>query len=193
MYDKDGQLHVFIKRMLKKNKWRGEMIMKWISVNEKLPPEPVRQVSTLDKIMEAIEAEELVEYLVIIGGAKKATTLYYTGDGEFFDAITQDLYPVIAWEELPGVPDSYVEKSLVNQETEIIENKSEETGKEEYFSDKEYEKKQLFDVSVMIGCLIIRWITKYYSVSLICDCFMVIVLIDFLTNKNIYQQRKKRK
>lgn len=193
MYDKDGQLHVFIKRMLKKNKWRGEMIMKWISVNEKLPPEPVRQVSTLDKIMEAIEAEELVEYLVIIDGAKKATTLYYTGDGEFFDAITQDLYPVIAWEELPGVPDDYGEKSLVNQETEIIENKSEETGKEEYFSDKEYEKKQLFDVSVMIGCLIIRWITKYYSISLICDCFMVIVLIDFLTNKNIYQQRKKRK
>lgn len=49
--------------------------MKWISVNEKLPPEPVRQVNTLDKIMAAIEAEELVEYLVIIDGAKKATTL----------------------------------------------------------------------------------------------------------------------
>ena len=32
--------------------------MKWISVNEKLPPEPVRQVNTLDKIMAAIEAEE---------------------------------------------------------------------------------------------------------------------------------------
>lgn len=30
--------------------------MKWISVNEKLPPEPVNQVDTLDKIMEAIEA-----------------------------------------------------------------------------------------------------------------------------------------
>ena len=119
-------------------------------------------------------------YLVVIDGAEKATTLYYTGDGEFFDAVTQDLYPVIAWEELPGVPDR-------------IENKSEETGKEEYFSDKEYEKKQLFDVSVMIGCLIIRWITKYYSVNLICDCFMVIVLFDFLANKNIYQQRKKRK
>ena len=70
--------------------------MKWISVNEKLPPEPVNQVDTLDKIMEAIEAEELVEYLVVIDGAKKATTLYYTGDGEFFDAVTQDLYPVIA-------------------------------------------------------------------------------------------------
>lgn len=81
--------------------------MKWISVNEKLPPEPVNQVDTLDKIMEAIEAEELVEYLVVIDGAKKATTLYYTGDGEFFDAVTQDLYLVIAWEELPGVPDSY--------------------------------------------------------------------------------------
>ena len=167
--------------------------MKWISVNEKLPPEPVRQVNTLDKIMAAIEAEELVEYLVIIDGAKKATTLYYTGDGEFFDAVTQDLYPVIAWKKLPGVPDSYVEKSLVNQETEIIENKSEETGKEEYFSDKEYEKKQLFDVSVMIGCLIIRWITKYYSVSLICDCFMVIVMIDFLTNEKIYAKKEKRK
>ena len=154
--------------------------MKWISVNEKLPPEPVNQVDTLDKIMEAIEAEELVEYLVVIDGAEKATTLYYTGDGEFFDAVTQDLYPVIAWEELPGVPDR-------------IENKSEETGKEEYFSDKEYEKKQLFDVSLMIGCLIIRWITKYYSVSLICDCFMVIVMIDFLTNEKIYAKKEKRK
>lgn len=168
--------------------------MKWKSVNEKLPPEPVKQVDTLDKIMEAIEAEELVEYLVIIDGAKKATTLYYTGDGEFFDAVTQDLYPVIAWKKLPGVPDSYVEKSLVNQETEIIENKSEETGKEEYFNDKEYKKRQLFDkVCLMIGCLIVRWKTKYYGVSLICDFFMVIVMIDFLTNKNIYQQRKKRK
>ena len=152
--------------------------MKWISVNEKLPPEPVNQVDTLDKIMEAIEAEELVEYLVVIDGAKKATTLYYTGDGEFFDAVTQDLYPVIAWEELPGVPDSYVE----------------ETGKEEYFSDKKYKKRQLFDkVCLMIACLIVRWRTEYYVVSLICDCFMVIVMFDFLTDKNIYQQRKKRK
>lgn len=168
--------------------------MKWISVNEKLPPEPVKQVDTLDKIMEAIEAEELVEYLVIIDGAKKATTLYYTGDGEFFDVVTQDLYPVIAWKELPGVPDSYVKKSLVNQETEIIENKSEETGKEEYFNDKEYKKRQLFDkVCLMIGCLIVRWRTNYYVVNLICDFFMVIVMIDFLTDKNIYQQRKKRK
>lgn len=154
--------------------------MKWISVNEKLPPEPVKQVDTLDKIMEAIEAEELVEYLVIIDGAEKATTLYYTGDGEFFDAVTQELYPVIAWEELPGVPDR-------------IENKSEETGKEEYFKDKEYKKRQLFEVCLMIVCLIIRWRTKYYCVSLICDCFAMIVMIDFLTNKNIYQQRKKRK
>lgn len=168
--------------------------MKWISVNEKLPPEPVRQVNTLDKIMEAIEAEELVEYLVIIDGSQKATTLYYTGDGEFFDAVTQDLYPVIVWKELPGVPNSYVKKSLVNQETEIIENKSEETGKEEYFSDKEYKKRQLFDkVCLMIGCLIVRWRTNYYVVNLICDFFMVIVMIDFLTDKNIYQQRKKRK
>lgn len=154
--------------------------MKWKSVNEKLPPEPVKQVDTLDKIMAAIEAEELVEYLVIIDGAEKATTLYYTGDGEFFDAVTQDLYPVIAWEELPGVPDR-------------IENKSEETGKEEYFKDKEYKKRQLFEVCLMIVCLIIRWRTKYYYVSLICDCFAMIVMIDFLTNKNIYQQRKKRK
>ena len=155
--------------------------MKWISVNEKLPPEPVNQVDTLDKIMEAIEAEELVEYLVVIDGAKKATTLYYTGDGEFFDAVTQDLYPVIAWEELPGVPDR-------------IENKSEETGKEEYFSDKKYKKRQLFDkVCLMIACLIVRWRTEYYVVSLICDCFMVIVMMDFLTNEKIYAKKEKRK
>lgn len=169
------------------------MIMKWISVNEKLPPEPVRQVNTLDKIMAAIEAEELVEYLVIIDGAKKATTLYYTGDGEFFDAVTQDLYPVIAWEELPGVPDNYGEKSLVNQETEIIENKSEETWKEEYFNYKEYEKKQLFDIFLVIVFSIIGWKIKYYVVNLICNFFTVIVLIDFLTNEKIYTKKEKRK
>lgn len=167
--------------------------MKWISVNEKLPPEPVRQVNTLDKIMAAIEAEELVEYLVIIDGAKKATTLYYTGDGEFFDAVTQDLYPVIAWEELPGVPDNYGEKSLVNQETEIIENKSEETWREEYFNYKEYEKKQLFDIFLVIVFSIIGWKIKYYVVNLICNCFTVIVLIDFLTNEKIYTKKEKRK
>lgn len=167
--------------------------MKWISVNEKLPPEPVRQVNTLDKIMAAIEAEELVEYLVIIDGAKKATTLYYTGDGEFFDAVTQDLYPVIAWEELPGVPDNYGEKSLVNQETEIIENKSEETWKEEYFNYKEYEKKQLFDIFLVIVFSIIGWKIKYYVVNLICSFFTVIVLIDFLTNEKIYTKKEKRK
>ncbi len=167
--------------------------MKWISVNEKLPPEPVRQVNTLDKIMAAIEAEELVEYLVIIDGAKKATTLYYTGDGEFFDAVTQDLYPVIAWEELPGVPDNYGEKSLVNQETEIIENKSEETWKEEYFNYKEYEKKQLFDIFLVIVFSIIGWKIKYYVVNLICNFFTVIVLIDFLTNEKIYTKKEKRK
>lgn len=167
--------------------------MKWISVNEKLPPEPVRQVNTLDKIMAAIEAKELVEYLVIIDGAKKATTLYYTGDGEFFDAVTQDLYPVIAWEELPGVPDNYGEKSLVNQETEIIENKSEETWKEEYFNYKEYEKKQLFDIFLVIVFSIIGWKIKYYVVNLICNFFTVIVLIDFLTNEKIYTKKEKRK
>lgn len=167
--------------------------MKWISVNEKLPPEPVNQVDTLDKIMEAIEAEELVEYLVVIDGAKKATTLYYTGDGEFFDAVTQDLYPVIAWEELPGVPDNYREKSLVNQETEIIENKSEETWKEEYFNYKEYEKKQLFDIFLVIVFSIIGWKIKYYVVNLICNFFTVIVFIDFLTNEKIYTKKEKRK
>lgn len=167
--------------------------MKWISVNEKLPPEPVRQVNTLDKIMEAIEAEELVEYLVIIDGAQKATTLYYTGDGEFFDAVTQDLYPVIVWKELPGVPNSYVKKSLVNQETEIIENKSEETGKEEYFSDKEYEKNQFLDMCLLIVLSIISLRTKYDSVSLICDCFTVILMIDFLANEKIYAKKEKRK
>lgn len=154
--------------------------MKWISVNEKLPPEPVKQVDTLDKIMEAIEAEELVEYLVVIDGAEKATTLYYTGDGEFFDAVTQDLYPVIAWEELPGVPDR-------------IENKSEETGKEEYFKDKEYEKNQFLDMCLLIVFSIISLRTKYDSVILYCDCFTVIVMMDFLVNEKIYAKKEKRK
>ena len=77
--------------------------MNWIPVIKALPPEPIKPVNTLYRIIEAIEEGELDEYLVTIKGAIKSTTLYYIGDGEWFDAITKDLYPVVAWSKLPEV------------------------------------------------------------------------------------------
>lgn len=77
------------------------MQIDWIAVKDMLPPEPLKSVENLAKIIDALEEGELEEYLVTIKGAVKATTLYYTGNGEWWDAITQDLYPVVAWSRLP--------------------------------------------------------------------------------------------
>ena len=76
------------------------MQIDWIAVKDMLPPEPLKPVENLAKIIDALEEGELEEYLVTIKGAVKATTLYYTGNGEWWDAITQDLYPVVAWSRL---------------------------------------------------------------------------------------------
>ena len=79
------------------------MLMKidWIEVNNMLPPEPIKPVENLAKRIDSLEEGELEEYLVTIKGAVKATTLYYTGNGKWWDAITQNFYPVVAWSRLP--------------------------------------------------------------------------------------------
>lgn len=66
-----------------------------------LPPEPIKPIENLAKRIDSLEEGELEEYLVTIKGAVKATTLYYTGNGEWWDAITQNFYPVVAWGRLP--------------------------------------------------------------------------------------------
>ena len=54
------------------------MQIDWIAVKDMLPPEPIKPVENLAKIIDALEEGELEEYLVTIEGAVKATTLYYT-------------------------------------------------------------------------------------------------------------------
>ena len=51
---------------------------------------------------------KLTEYIVMILGANKATTLYYAGDGHWYDVTSQEYYPVIAWQPLP----EYCNKNL---------------------------------------------------------------------------------
>ena len=81
------------------------MQIDWIAVKDMLPPEPIKPVENLakriDSLIDSLEEGELEAYLVTIKGAVKATTLYYTGNGEWWDAITQNFYPVVAWGRLP--------------------------------------------------------------------------------------------
>lgn len=77
------------------------MQIDWIAVKDMLPPEPIKPIENLAKRIDSLEEGELEEYLVTIKGAVKATTLYYTGNGEWWDAITQNFYPVVAWGRLP--------------------------------------------------------------------------------------------
>ena len=64
----------------------------WIPCSVKMPNEP--EIGMLD-------IECLQEYNVMIEGVDAATTLYYAGDGEWYDFITGAFYKVIAWQPLP--------------------------------------------------------------------------------------------
>ena len=65
----------------------------WIPVEKELPPEPPEYVD---------DEDDLKEYIVMIVGATRPTTLRYAGDGTWWEDGTY--YPVIAWQPLP---DSY--------------------------------------------------------------------------------------
>ena len=69
----------------------------WIPCCERLPEEPERT----DDVEESIRLEKLNEYNVMISGAEKPTTLYYAGDGYWYDEASQDYYPVTVWQTLP--------------------------------------------------------------------------------------------
>ena len=74
----------------------------WILCSVKMPEEP--EIGMRD-------IECLQEYNVMIEGADAATTLYYAGDGEWYDFITESFYKVIAWQPLP---EPYQPKICVN-------------------------------------------------------------------------------
>lgn len=62
----------------------------WISVDERLPEEPPEYVD---------DEDDLEEFIVMIDGATRPTTLRYAGDGTWWEDGTY--YPVIAWRPLP--------------------------------------------------------------------------------------------
>ncbi len=70
----------------------------WIPCSERFPGEPERT----DDVEESIYIGRLTEYNVMIQGAEKSTTLYYAGDGYWYDEVSQEYYPVIAWQPLPA-------------------------------------------------------------------------------------------
>ena len=62
----------------------------WIPVKKELPPEPPEYVD---------DEDDLEEYIVMIDGATRPTTLSYAGDGTWWEDGTY--YPVIAWQSMP--------------------------------------------------------------------------------------------
>ena len=73
----------------------------WIPVEKELPPEPPEYVD---------DEDDLEEYIVMIDGAERPTTLRYAGDGTWWEDGTY--YHVIAWCPLPERyrPESKTEK-----------------------------------------------------------------------------------
>ncbi len=64
----------------------------WIPVEEDLPPEPPEYVG---------DEDDLEQYIVMIDGAERPTTLRYAGDGTWWEDGTY--YHVIAWRPMPEV------------------------------------------------------------------------------------------
>ena len=64
----------------------------WIPVEKALPPEPPEYVD---------DEDDLEQYIVMIDGAERPTTLRYAGDGTWWEDGTY--YHVIAWRPMPEV------------------------------------------------------------------------------------------
>ncbi len=72
------------------NKIAEEYDNGWISVEKQLPKEPKIGI---------VDMEDLQEYIVMIDGADKATSLYYAGNGEWYREGV--FYRVSAWQQYP--------------------------------------------------------------------------------------------
>lgn len=73
----------------------------WVLCSEKLPEEPPVKIRTIEDMKDAIFNGFVNEYNVTIKGALKATTLYYAGDGYWYDEVSEELCFVVAWQPLP--------------------------------------------------------------------------------------------
>jgi hypothetical protein len=76
----------------------GVTIQQWIPVAERLPDKELWEHQKL--------YDDDLEVLAMIKGAKKATTLYYDEEGEFYapDGIGATFYIVTHWMPLPEAP-----------------------------------------------------------------------------------------
>ncbi|MDE5909841.1 MAG: DUF551 domain-containing protein [Lachnospiraceae bacterium] len=79
----------------------------WITCSERLPEEPEELPTEDDSVERMILDGEFEEYIVTIYGAERATTLYYVGNGKWYDEVSSECYKVIAWQPLP---ESYKEE-----------------------------------------------------------------------------------
>lgn len=64
----------------------------WIPVEKRLPKEPGNRIGM-------VYMDNLEEYIVMIRGAEKPTTLSYAGDGDWYR--DGEFYSVVAWKPLP--------------------------------------------------------------------------------------------
>ena len=79
----------------------------WIPVEKALPPEPPEYVD---------DEDNLEQYIVMIDGAERPTTLRYAGDGTWWEDGTY--YHVIAWRPMPEVyrPADKTERRIKNDD-----------------------------------------------------------------------------
>ena len=79
----------------------------WIQVEKALPPEPPEYVD---------DEDDLEQYIVMIDGAERPTTLRYAGDGTWWEDGTY--YHVIAWRPMPEVyrPADKTERRIKNDD-----------------------------------------------------------------------------
>lgn len=77
-------------------------ISTWILCCKRLPEEPEKIPTEDEPIEEMILDGKFKEYIVTIWGKDEATTLYYIGNNEWYDAASgESYYKVIAWQPLP--------------------------------------------------------------------------------------------
>ena len=68
-------------------------VSEWIPVSERLPNEE-------EFISAYLRKKYVAEFIVMIKGANRPTTLYFTRSGKWFDE-KRNTYDVIAWQPLP--------------------------------------------------------------------------------------------
>ena len=86
----------YVESICVKNAYDG-----WVLCADKLPEEPKEKIESIEDIESAILHGSVKEYNVTLANATRTTTLYYAGDGYWYDETSKELYPVFAWQPLP--------------------------------------------------------------------------------------------